>query len=146
MDGFKKFMRYYNEELPCRLEPNTYDNKLSTMVKVFSIAYNKNLVPFFQWWKWPILADTIEATKNLPVWSGIIEKLETGKETRCPNWRKETFAYCCTDEKPCEETRGNCNQDSNCVGDLKCGTDNCPQSNSTWISPFLFDDDCCYKP
>jgi len=136
-------MRYYNEELPCKLSPNTNENKLSTFVKVLSITYNRNLVPFFQWWKFPVLADTIEATKDLPEWKGIIHRLETAKETICPSG---SISNCCTDDHPCQVGRGDCDSDSNCVGDLRCGSNNCPRSNSTWVTVFLDDNDCCYDP
>ena len=76
-DGYKKFFKYYQDHIPAKLNPNTDENKHSTIVRVLSLTCNRNLVPFFQWWKWPVLEDTIEATKDLPEWKGIIHKLNT---------------------------------------------------------------------
>ena len=62
------------------MSPNTDENVYSTMVKVLSLMCNKNLVPFFQWWKWPVMEDAVEDTKDLPGWAGIIEELDGQKE------------------------------------------------------------------
>ena len=43
------------------------------------------------------------------------------------------------DFSPCEENEGDCDNDSHCNGDLKCGKDNCPAN-------FHASADCCYKP
>ena len=47
---------------------------------------------------------------------------------------------CCTALKQCGVGEGNCETDADCVGQLKCGIDNCDKS--------LFPDntDCCYQP
>ena len=76
-EPFKQFFRYYLYHVPPTLPPNTQEYSLSLMVKILSKVYNKNLVAFFQWFNWPVLSDTIEETKNLPEWKGIIERLET---------------------------------------------------------------------
>ena len=32
---------------------------------------------------------------------------------------------CCSEENPCSEGQGDCDSDSECLGDLRCGTNNC---------------------
>lgn len=46
---------------------------------------------------------------------------------------------CCTVRKPCGKADGDCDSDAECIGDLKCGTDNCDQSAGS----FIWNDDCC---
>ena len=36
---------------------------------------------------------------------------------------------CCTDANPCSEGEGGCQDDSNCKGDLVCGSKNCDSSH-----------------
>ena len=48
-------------------------------------------------------------------------------------------ANCCTPEKPCGAGEGDCDSDSDCAGNLKCGTKNCKFANSAWSDDF----DCC---
>ena len=50
---------------------------------------------------------------------------------------------CCTPKKPCDVGNGNCDSDNDCIGNLKCGIDNC---NYTKFPSFGKDDDCCYDP
>ena len=47
---------------------------------------------------------------------------------------------CCTPSKPCDEGEGDCNHDSECTGNLKCGINNCKSYDSAW-SKVEFD--CC---
>ena len=42
---------------------------------------------------------------------------------------------CCTPAAPCGLWLGDCDRDTDCAGDLVCGTDNCPAGSSTM--------DCC---
>ena len=46
---------------------------------------------------------------------------------------------CCSASKQCDLNQGDCDDDSECSGDLACGSDNCP-------SPFPTDSDCCEEP
>ena len=46
---------------------------------------------------------------------------------------------CCTSSNPCALGQGDCDSDSQCAGDLVCGTDNCINFDSTWPST----SDCC---
>ena len=46
---------------------------------------------------------------------------------------------CCTDSVQCNEGEGDCDLDSQCTGDLVCGTDNCRLWNPNAIADF----DCC---
>jgi len=47
---------------------------------------------------------------------------------------------CCTLDKPCFEGEGDCDEDSECRGSLRCGTDNC------YGEGFDDTDDCCTRP
>ena len=43
---------------------------------------------------------------------------------------------CCTSTNQCDRNQGDCDTDSECIGDLICGTENCKY-------PFPSDADCC---
>ena len=47
---------------------------------------------------------------------------------------------CCTTSKQCGVGEGDCKTDADCVGQLKCGKDNCDKSI------FPADANCCYNP
>merc|ERR1711939_214497 len=49
---------------------------------------------------------------------------------------------CCTYDFPCGDGEGDCDTDDDCIGDLRCGTDNCDRGRF----PFDSTDDCCYPP
>ena len=57
------------------------------------------------------------------------------------NTEQNIFAQgsCCSASEPCGLYGGDCDSDDDCIGDLKCGSDNCipfwPQANSIY--------DCC---
>lgn len=132
-ETFKQFFRFYNEELPLTLSPNTKENKYSTIVKVLSKSCNKNLAPYFQWWNWPVLNDTIAETKDLPAWENVEEMLETAVE-ECNGGNS-----CCSLDKPCGEGEGDCDSNDECMAGLRCGTNNCDLSAGTFEQL----DDCC---
>ena len=53
---------------------------------------------------------------------------------------------CCTEGYPCGVGEGDCDKDSECEGDLKCGSDNCkPCPDGIYCDKFENDDDCCYN-
>ena len=54
------------------------------------------------------------------------------------DWTVETWS-CCSSSKPCWLFEGDCDNDDECLGVLKCGKDNC-------LSPFSLTADCCYNP
>ena len=62
-DTFKAYL-----DMPNKLDPNTDENKHSTWAKLMSLNTGYNLVPYFQWWAWPINQETINATQHLPIW------------------------------------------------------------------------------
>jgi len=47
---------------------------------------------------------------------------------------------CCTQDNQCFEGEGDCDHDSDCRGNLRCGTDNC------YGEGFDDTDDCCMRP
>merc|ERR1711894_663368 len=52
---------------------------------------------------------------------------------------KKVFRECCSESHPCDIDQGDCDNDSECSGDLVCGQNNCP-------SPFPSRADCCEQP
>ena len=54
---------------------------------------------------------------------------------------------CCTKDKPCGLGEGDCDYDSDCKNDLKCGKDNCKKcEKGTDCGLFDDTDDCCIQP
>ena len=47
---------------------------------------------------------------------------------------------CCNPSKPCGVGEGDFDKDSDCSGNLECGTNNCKSFNSAWSSIGF---DCC---
>ena len=47
--------------------------------------------------------------------------------------------FCSQNGRLCQEMEGDCDNDNECAGSLKCGADNC---ESTYPSNY----DCCYLP
>ena len=45
---------------------------------------------------------------------------------------------CCHEKFPCSKGQGDCDTDSECEGNLVCGTDNCDQTQFLWSGA-----DCC---
>ena len=54
---------------------------------------------------------------------------------------QENMWSCCTNSDPCQENEGDCDKDSHCNGDLKCGKNNCLGGSNLYEFA-----DCCYKP
>ena len=48
-------------------------------------------------------------------------------------------AECCSVAAPCANNEGDCDDESECQGDLICGQNNCP-------APFHSGADCCESP
>lgn len=49
---------------------------------------------------------------------------------------------CCTEEAPCKEQGGDCDDDKECEGSLVCGTNNCRDFNPSAEETY----DCCVRP
>ena len=137
-DTYKRFFRYYNEKMPNTLSPNTNENKFSTIARVLSLSCNKNLVPYFQWWKWPILNDTVEATKSLPAWENVEQMLDSSVK-KCTGNHVRWYKDCCNEENPCGEGEGHCANNDECIAGMRCGNKNCDISTLT----FTQQDNCC---
>merc|ERR550539_274600 len=50
---------------------------------------------------------------------------------------------CCSDASPCMLGGGDCDDDSQCEGDLVCGSDNCLSDFSSTGSNWVEGADCC---
>ena len=57
-----------------------------------------------------------------------------------PSCEKNGDDNFCEKHCPCSVGKGDCDHDSDCKGNLKCGHNNC---NRSYGAPFDFDDDCC---
>ena len=57
------------------LDPDTDEQKHSTWAQLMSLNTEYNLVPYFQWWGWPINQETINATQHLLTWD-MTEKMD----------------------------------------------------------------------
>ena len=58
----------------------------------------------------------------------------------CNSIGNKTEVYkCCTSKNKCDLNQGDCDLDTDCSGELVCGSNNCQH-------PFLPDADCCEKP
>ena len=53
---------------------------------------------------------------------------------------------CCNADNRCDVGEGDCDEDSDCLDGLKCGSNNC--AGNRWYFSEEWDgyDDCCYKP
>ena len=49
---------------------------------------------------------------------------------------------CCSEEAPCKEQGGDCDDDKECEGSLVCGTNNCRDFNPSAEETY----DCCVRP
>ena len=58
---------------------------------------------------------------------------------------KEDPWECCTSANPCGENQGDCDNDNECLGDLKCGEGH-EEFNDNCDSSFADGADCCYQP
>ena len=47
------------------------------------------------------------------------------EEDPCSSGTEEEIADCCTVEYPCSFGQGDCDYDSECIGELICGKNNC---------------------
>lgn len=77
----------------------------------------------------PTGCDVDTYSQHCDVWDGTCDSLPNGLPT----------GSCCTEESPCSEGEGDCDNDNDCAGPLMCGTDNCAY-------PFPGTHDCCYSP
>ena len=56
-------------------------------------------------------------------------------ETACGN---KSFPKCCTEENPCDDGEGDCQDDTHCAGNFVCGKNNCDRALG-----YSEKDDCC---
>ena len=58
--------------------------------------------------------------------------------SRCASGTHSQIQECCGTDNPCDEGHGDCDKDSECLGNLICGKNNCDRSK------FLSNNtDCC---
>ena len=55
-------------------------------------------------------------------------------------------ASCCTGSNQCGEGEGDCDSDTDCFGNLKCGQGSGKDDNCDASLGFRDDFDCCYDP
>ena len=58
----------------------------------------------------------------------------------------EGSLHCCSAENPCPVGHGDCDDDSHCAGDLRCGRSNCKNRFATNWAEAQESLDCCYDP
>ena len=56
----------------------------------------------------------------------------------CNEGGRSEIEECCTEDSPCDEGQGDCDQDHDCKDNLVCGKNNCDQSKFSWTNA-----DCC---
>ena len=62
------------------------------------------------------------------------EYVTSGCDANTDDWT------CCTNNGPCAMGEGDCDNDSECAGNLVCGTDNCRDFDTSWASSTF---SCC---
>jgi len=87
---------------------------------------------------------TAQFTNNKDNWCLPSTTTACGGSAYQRNCHDETGGWsCCTSSKQCGIGEGDCDNDSGCFGNLKCGYNNCNAiNNNLWDS----EADCCYKP
>ena len=96
--------------------------------------------PYINFFK--LIRNTIYFQKQLVIqcwWKSIV-----GPGPGCNDLNAYNLDLCCSKAEPCGQFEGKCKLDSECMGQLKCGTDNCVRSSNVDItSDSHFD--CCYQ-
>ena len=64
------------------------------------------------------------------------------RDERVCNKDDEDVANCCSETNSCGVGEGDCDSDDECLGDLRCGRNNC-EPDFGWGGPRS---DCCYEP
>ena len=75
--------------------------------------------------------------------SGLQQGISGARDTRC-NGSPSTDWSCCAHDDPCYEGGGDCDRDSDCIGSLKCGNNNCRNEFSSDGSNWSSAADCCF--
>ena len=75
--------------------------------------------------------------------SGLQKSISGAQDTRC-NGSPSTDWSCCAHDNPCYEGGGDCDRDSDCIGSLKCGNNNCRNEFSSDGSNWSSAADCCF--
>lgn len=66
--GWEPFIHLFAEYQTLSSIPEDNENKMNTWVKLFSETVQKNLVPFFEAWGWPVQEDVADSLSSLPCW------------------------------------------------------------------------------
>ena len=92
-------------------------------------------------------APTTTTTPAQPTTTTVVEQTTTTTSsppnTTC-NGNPSTDWSCCNYNEPCAEGGGDCDHDSDCIGALKCGNNNCQADFSGPGSNWSPAADCCY--
>ena len=65
------------------------------------------------------------------------------QDSRC-NGVPSTNWSCCDHNNPCGVGGGDCDRDSDCLGDFKCGNNNCRNDFANEGGSWSYNADCCY--
>ena len=103
------------------------------------------LASYMDWLSDTMAADVTSVTCSdaPPAPSSAVSALSSVEEDTC--WCDHHCSLphgdwgCCTEECPCQEGEGDCDEDSHCAGHLTCGTNNCPIDGD-------HRGDCCEAP
>merc|ERR1712088_208135 len=119
---------------------DTLDPSTGTGTMVGTSASSRTLLwcPRTSSWRW-------DAATGPQVWVScssieIVDEI-IGSQIKCNG-----ADNCCTAERPCGRNEGDCDSDSDCVGDLMCGANNCLDIAENQGKGFDSNDDCCYSP
>ncbi|XP_038176180.1 TRPM8 channel-associated factor 2-like [Arvicola amphibius] len=66
--GWEPFIQLFAEYQTLSDLPNDNESKMNLWVKKFSETVQKNLVPFFEAWGWPVQKEMAESLAHLPSW------------------------------------------------------------------------------
>ncbi|KAL1777550.1 TRPM8 channel-associated factor 3-like [Sigmodon hispidus] len=79
--GWQPFIQIFADYQTLSGLPRDNESKMNLWVKKFSEVVQKNLVPFFEAWGWPVQNDVAKSLASLPEWQENPMKMCTAKDT-----------------------------------------------------------------